>query len=83
MCSLNVALPIASGDVFTKKVWQKVDDSRISSVCSHLADEVEVFDSCSAFLNLYALCVLSIGQAFRYSPENAFYIFNQQIYFII
>ena len=23
------------------------------------------------------------GQAFRYSPENAFYIFNQQIYFII
>jgi hypothetical protein len=24
-----------------------------------------------------------IGQAFRYSPENAFYIFNQQIYFII
>ena len=24
-----------------------------------------------------------IGQAFRFSPENAFYIFNQQIYFII
>ena len=23
------------------------------------------------------------GQAFRYSPESAFYIFNQQIYFII
>ena len=23
------------------------------------------------------------GQTFRYSPENAFYIFNQQIYFII
>jgi len=23
------------------------------------------------------------GQAFRYSLENAFYIFNQQIYFII
>ena len=23
------------------------------------------------------------GQAFRYSPENAFYLFNQQIYFII
>jgi len=23
-----------------------------------------------------------LGQAFRYSPENAFYIFNQQIYFI-
>ena len=26
-------------------------------------------------------CIL--GQAFHYSPENAFYIFNQQIYFII
>ena len=24
-----------------------------------------------------------LGQAFRYSPENAFYIFNQQIYFVI
>ena len=24
-----------------------------------------------------------IGQAFRYSPEKAFYVFNQQIYFII
>jgi hypothetical protein len=24
-----------------------------------------------------------LGQAFRYSPENAFYIINQQIYFII
>jgi len=24
-----------------------------------------------------------IGQEFRYSPENAFYIFNQQIHFII
>ena len=28
-----------------------------------------------------ASCIL--GQAFRYSPENAFYIFNQQIHFII
>ena len=34
-------------------------------------------------LNLEAPCVLYIGQAFRYCPENAFYIFNQQIYFII
>ena len=24
-----------------------------------------------------------LGQAFHYSPENALYIFNQQIYFII
>ena len=28
-----------------------------------------------------ASCVL--GQAFHYSPDNAFYIFNQQMYFII
>ena len=28
-----------------------------------------------------AFCIL--GQAFHYSPENAFYIFSQQIYFII
>ena len=28
-----------------------------------------------------ASCIL--GQAFHYSPENAFYIFNQQIYLII
>ena len=27
-----------------------------------------------------ASCIL--GQEFHYSPENAFYIFNQQIYFI-
>ena len=40
------------------------------------------------YQNLYSLtfrhhtsCIL--GQAFRYSPMNAFYIFNQQIYFII
>ena len=37
----------------------------------------------SNFINLQAPCVLHIGQAFRYSPENAFYIFNQQIYLII
>ena len=34
-------------------------------------------------VNLKAPCVLYIGQAFRYSPQNAFCIFNQQIYFII
>ena len=25
----------------------------------------------------------TLGQEFHYSPENAFYIFNQQIYFFI
>ena len=33
--------------------------------------------------NLQAPRVLYIGQEIRYSPENAFYIFNHQIYFII
>ena len=31
-------------------------------------------------INLQAPCVLCIGQAFHYSAENAFYIFNQQMY---
>ena len=37
----------------------------------------------SYFFKLSAPCVLYIGQGFRYSPENAFYIFNQQIHFIL
>ena len=37
--------------------------------------------SCLAYS--FIQCVLYIGQAFRYSPENAFYVYNQQIYFII
>ena len=37
----------------------------------------------SYWINPQAPCVMYIGQAFRYSSENAFYIFNQQIYFIV
>ena len=37
----------------------------------------------SSHVTPLAPCVLYIRQAFRYSPENAFCIFNQQIYFII
>ena len=37
----------------------------------------------NAFLNLYAPRILYIGQTCRYSPEYSFYIFSQQIYFII
>ena len=36
--------------------------------------------SYSANVNLQAPCVLYAGQAFRYSPENAFYMCNQQIH---
>ena len=39
--------------------------------------------SVSSNVNLQAPCVLYIGQAFRYFPENTFYIFNREIYFII
>ena len=37
----------------------------------------------STSFNLQAPCVLYIGQAFCYTSENAFYIFKNQIYFII
>jgi hypothetical protein len=37
----------------------------------------------SPFLNFRHRASSYIGQAFRYYPENAFYIFNQQIYFIV
>jgi len=36
-----------------------------------------------AKINLYAPCILYIGHTYRYSTENTFYIFSQQIYLII
>ena len=39
--------------------------------------------SCLYHLNFRHRASCFIGQAFRYSPAKAFYIFNQQIYFII
>jgi len=35
----------------------------------------------SAILNFRRRGFCILGQAFHYSPQNAFYIFNQQIYF--
>jgi hypothetical protein len=35
------------------------------------------------FVNLQAPCILYIGHAYRYSPEYTFYIFSQQIYYLI
>jgi len=66
---------------------------RLSSVC--LRWNTGQYIDTSAVYNLHpsaarsvlltfghrASCIL--GQAFHYSPENAFYIFNQQICFII
>jgi len=34
-------------------------------------------------INLQAPCIIYTGQTYRYSPEYAFYIFSQQVYFII
>ena len=42
-----------------------------------------VFDSILCVLTFRHRSYCILGQAFHYSPENAFYIFNQQIYFII
>ena len=42
---------------------------------------VEERGMCTLTFRHRASCIL--GQAFHYSPENAFYIFNQQIYLII
>jgi len=53
------------------------------SMCKHHHQGVSVYTKVTKSINLKALCILYIGQAFHYSPENAFYIFNQQIYFII
>ena len=51
---------------------------------SHIENilHVQVY-AINALFNLSAPYVLYIGQAFNCSPENAFYIFNQQIYFFI
>jgi len=38
---------------------------------------------CVGFLTFRHRASCILGQVFRYSPENAFYIFNQQMYFII
>ena len=45
--------------------------------------QVYIHDLLVRLVNLQAPRFLYIGQAFRYYPENAFYIFNLQIYFII
>ena len=47
-------------------------------ICTCSLDRLSV-----CIINLQAPSILYVGQAIRYSPENAFYISNQQIYFII
>ena len=38
--------------------------------------------TCLLLLTFRHRAFFILGQAFHYSPENAFYIFNQKIYFI-
>jgi len=60
----------------------------LQNVTSYITENPPCCHICSSKIwikrfNIYKPCVLYIGQAFRYSPQNAFYIFNQQIYLII
>ena len=63
-----------------KRVLQTVQSNSSSSNLEYPCVSLRSSSSCLNFRHR-ASCIL--GQAFRYSPENAFYIFNQQIYFII
>ena len=60
-------------------------DTRASGIRGSFPHLLKYQDFCSINSVLTfrhrASCIL--GQAFHYSPEKAFYIFNQQIYFII
>ena len=53
----------------------------LSRPCCNLRHCVCVFSAATLTFRHSASCIL--GQELHYSPENAFYIFNQQIYFII
>ena len=73
-----------------KKKKERQIDQLLLPFCSLLCSwrmfvlgSISNIHSFRMYLNFQAPCVLYIGQAFRYSPVNAFYIFNLQIYFII
>ena len=65
-------LKLCNGGGETSLVWESSE-----------ALKKTVWGNRSCSVNLLAPHFLYIGQAFRYTPENAFHIFNQQIYFII
>ena len=63
---------------------RKVRPSCGSTYCTCSADALRVHQNAqSAKLTFRHRASCILGRAFHYSPENAFYIFNQQIYFII
>ena len=56
------------------KIFFNIIRQCVISFCYHLISDF------SMFINLCAPCVLYIGQAFLYSPENAFiYLINKYI----
>ena len=69
-------------DIICTKV-REIPISCSSSVSGSDVDLFPVDSTHTVKINLQTPCVLYMGQAFRYSSENTFYIFNQQIYFII
>ena len=52
-------------------------------IISGIASVVKLHINNKCLVNLYAPCILHIGQTYRYSTEYSFYIFSQQIYLII
>ena len=64
----------------------ELDKSRLAQIARYVAATGQVGRNNNT--QIYTLIVRNrascvLGQAFHYSPVNAFYIFNQQIYFII
>ena len=77
----KLLIPVVSGfQPSASFSWQPVFNYSVSP--QHLISNSES-TSHHTLINLEAPRFLYIGQAFRYSPEYALYIFNQQIYFII
>ena len=58
-------------------------DIRLTFRVLVIACQCAIGSTVTGSFNLYAPCILYIGQTYRYSPEYAFCICSQQIYLII
>ena len=75
MSVMHVCCFLTPEDVFPRTFWTVINTLRTGIL--------NCLNARSRGLNFRYRASCIQGQAFRYSPENAFYIFNQQIYFII
>ena len=79
--------PLNNSPLHAAGVWKNIVYPKYKPQSLVSGAKCRLFLSYGLAVNQYRgglrVCVLYIGQAFRYSPENAFYIFNLQIYFII